>query len=515
MIKRQTVTAAICAILAVVLAIVYFAVIAPMLVEEEEKITPIELLFPLEVRAENQTMVYMFPPIERARIEKIEVHNEKGGYTFLKTKNDVFYLDGMPAAPCDIMKLSYLITTAGSAPASKRYIIDETTDLSVYGLSAADDPAYFIITDDNEVSHKVWVGKKAPTGDGYYCQYDDRKAVYLIRTAGFEVLLSDAYGLMTPTVGLPIQQSDYASVSLVGAIKNGAPVFEIRALDPDENGTGKTDKPTYTYEFTFNSLKEFTPNSSMRSSLLNFLSGLSGSKVVAYGLDISGETLKTKYGIDISNPHYCVYYHYDEEAYIFFSAPDKEGNCYAYTTVYNTVVSMSYDSVKTIYHLGLYELIERNLVSSHISLISKLEVKGSIADEDITVDSAYGLKSTPVEGTEQTVQTAWNIKTGKQFSTDEVKNFKQIYAAMLNLYIEGDIDTRKIEEAEHIGTVTISFTDESTKTFDFYAYNSTLCYVTVNGEKDDTALTVQRDNVERVIRDTYRFDLGYTIDPSI
>lgn len=516
MIKRQTITAVICAVIAVILGIVYFVTVKPMLVPEEEKVTPIELIDPLEVRTYDQLRVYMFPPLERARIERIEVHNKNGGYTFYKSKGDVFRIEGMPLAPYDTQyALPFLVTTTGAGIASERYLIDENTDLSVYGLAASDDPAYFIITDDNDVSHKVWIGNKAPTGDGYYCQYDGRKAVYLIRTAGFEVLFSDVYGLMTPTLGLPVEQSKYTQVTLIGAFKNGVPLFEIKTLTPEENGTIKTEKPTYSYEFTFNGLKEFYPNEAMRTYVLGLVSGLAGNKVVAHGEEITIELLKTKYGIDIANPYYCIYYKYTDDAYIYLSAPDKDGMCYAYTTVYNTVVTIPLSSAP-MYYLGVHDFVEANLIKTNISLVSKIEVKGSLLDEGIVVDSAYGLKSTAVEGTEQTVQSVWNIKTDKHYTQDEVANFKQIYGDMIRLYIEGEVNISKIEESQHIATATITLTDGTVRRLDFYAYNNTRCYFTVNGALNQNySFYVNRDNVEKLIRDTYRFDLGYTIDPNI
>ena len=515
MIKRQLITAVICAVLAAALGIVYFVTVEPMLKSGEEKVTPIELIDPLEVRTSDQTRVYMFPPLERARIKSIEVHNENGGYTFYKTKSDVFDIEGMTGAPYDLMALTYLVTTTGAGIASERYLIDESTDLSVYGLAASDDPAYFIITDDNKVSHKVWVGNQAPTGDGYYCQYDGRPAVYLIRTAGFSVLLSDVYGLMTPTLGLPVEQTDYTGVSLIGAVKNGIPLFEIKTLSPEENGTIKTENPTYTYEFTFNGLKEFKPNESMRDYVLGLLSGLSGSTVVAFGNEVTIDLLKSKYGIDINNPYYCIYYKYTDNAYIYLSSPDKNGICYAYSTVYDTVVTIPITSVP-MYYLGVHDFVQSNIINTNITYVSKIEINGSLLDEGITVDSKYGIKSTAIEGTEQTVQSAWNIDTNKQFTSDEVTNFKQIYGDIIRLYIEGEVNVSKIEESQHLATVTVTLTDGTVKRLDFYAYNNTRCYFTVNGALNKNySFYVNRDNVEKLIRDTYRFDLGYTIDPNL
>jgi hypothetical protein len=516
MIKRQTITALICAAIAVILAIVYFSVVEPSLVPEEKPITPIELIDPLEVRTSDQTRVYLFPPLERARIDKIEVHNKNGGYTFYKSKGDVFHIEGMAEAPYATMALTYLVTTTGAGIASERYIIDDNTDLSVYGLSAKDDPAYYIVTDDKGTTHKVWVGKKAPTGDGYYCQYDGRKAVYLIRTAGFEVLLSDVYGILTPTLGLPVEQTKYTSVSLIGAIKNGVPLFEIKTLTPEENGSIKTEKPTYSYEFTFSGLKEFTPNDAMRDYVLSILSGLSGNKVVAYGEDITVDTLKTKYGIDISSPYYCIYYRYTEDATIYLSAPDKDGICYAYSSVYNTVVTIPLSSAP-MYYLGVHDFVQSNIIGTSISLVTKVEIKGALLDEGITVDSAYGIKSVyDKEDNESATQYVWDINTGKNFTPDEVNNFKQIYGDIIRLYIEGEVDVTKIDDAEHLGSFTLTLLDGTSKRLDFYAYNNTRCYFTVNGVLNKSyVFYVNRDNVEKLFRDTYRFDLGYTIDPNV
>ncbi len=512
MIKRQTVTALICGVVAIALAIVYFAVVAPTLVAEEEKVTPIELIDPLEVRTYNQTEVYMFPQLESARIEKIEVHNESGGYTFYKASNDQFRIEGMENAPYDYMALAYLVTGTGAGIASERYYPVKEEDLSQYGL---DNPkTYFTITDDDKNSHTVFIGNKAPSGDGYYCQYKDRPAVYLIRTP-YSVLFSDVYGLMTPTLGLPVSETAYSDVTLFGVVKNGVPLFEIKTVSPEENGSASTSKPTYSYEFTFSSLKNFTPNETRRDHVLSLLSGLSGNKVVAYGNEITVESLKTDYGIDLEKPYYRIYYKYTSNADIFLSAPDKEGMCYAYSTVYNTVVTMPISSMEMV-NLDVYDFIMPNLTLTSITLVNKIEIKGSLPDEGIDVDSAYGIKTTYIEGTEQSVQSVWNVNTNKQFTTDEVANFKQIYGDILNLHIAGDVDMSNITESEHIASITISYTDGTAKKFDFYAYNSTRCYYTVNGVLNENyPFYVSRDNVERVIRDTYRFDLGYTLDSAI
>ncbi len=515
MIKRQTITMVICGVLAVILAVVYFTVISPMLVPENIEEKPIELLFDLEVRADDPTRVYMFAPIERARMTKIEVHNDKGGYTFIK-RRDTFYIENMEEAPYDLTALSYLVTTTGSSVASRRILIDDKTDLSAYGLAASDDPAYYVITTDTGVTHKVWIGDQIPTGGGYYCQYDGRPAVYIIGPNIGLTVFAKVYDLITPTLGLAVEQQSYNYVDYVGLIKHGNPLVEIETVTPKENGTENTSSPKYTYEFTYTNLKSFTPNSTMRNYIIETMSGLAGNETVAVGDEITTENLKSKYGIDIESPFFGVYYTYEEPAYIYFSAPDEEGMSYAYSTVYDIVVKIRLGFVP-LYNLEIHDLIQNNIINTSINLASKVEIKGSLSDEDITVDSVYSLKATAVPDSQRYDITVTNDKTGEVYTEEDgVDNFKSLYMDMVRLYIEGEVDIKNIDSAEHIATVTLTETDGTSKRYDFYAYNNTRCYFTVNGALDGNyVFYINRDNVEMLIRDTHYFDNDITIDSVI
>lgn len=500
----------VCAVFAVALIIVYFSVISPMLVTKEEEPTPIELIDDLEVRASDVTRVYMFPPVERARIEKIEVYNssKSHGYTFYKKANQ-FYIDGMETAPYDMTMLSYLVTTTGSSAALRRYLIDENTNLTDYGLAASDDPAYFKITTEEGEIHKVWVGDKIPTGGGYYCQYDGRDAIYVLGSNLGLTVFSDVHELITPTLGLPVEQTAYSKVSKVGVIKNGVPLVEMITLSPEENGTDKTDNPAYSYKFTFKDLEEFTPNPTRYNQVIQSLSGLAGFETVAAGDEVDVDTLKTEYGIDTSDPFYCVYYSYTSDAYIYLSKPDNEGACYAYSTVYHTVVRINLTSVP-VYYYGLSDFVQGNIISTNITLVSKIEIKGSVPDEDIYIDSRFGIIT---EGKDQTLI---NLDTNEYYDDDEMTNFRQIYKDVIRLYIEGDVDLTSIQDAPKVATVIITETDGKVRTLEFFAYNNTRCYFTVNGVMNEKhAFYVNRDNVETLLRDTHNFNLGYTIDPGL
>ncbi len=506
MIKKQLITIIICLAVFAALTVTYFAVIAPMLVTEKVKEPPIELLEG-EARGSNNR-VYMFPPVARAAMKKLQVNNEKGGYVFLKSSSQ-FYLEDKELAPYNLETFSSIVVSTGSSLALRRIIIDENTDLSVYGLAASDNPASYTITAEDDTVHKVWVGDKIPTGGGYYCQYDGRDAVYVIGNSLAIAMDSSVYDLITPTVGLNVPTSSYANVSKLGIVKNGVPLFETKSLTPDENGTAGTDQPLMSYEFTLTHLTQYKPDVTMFSYIIQTCSALAGESVVSVGKELTHTKLKETYGIDSENPHFVVYYTYDgDDCSLFFSEPDEDGYVYVYTTLYHMVVKMRLtNAVFYGYKLSMY--VEKNLYSTPIGEVSKITINGKINDgvEDMEVDCGFGLKK------ENDTQSIWPLGTTDYFDKDKVNNFRKIYRDIIQLTIGGEADSTEINPDKKLLTVTMADKDGKEVVFDFYAYSATRCYYTINGQKG--SFYVERSNVEMVVRDTYKFNNGYTLDPNI
>ncbi len=509
MIKKQSLKILICAAVALVLIVLYVTVISPLLTPKTEAPVPVELIGE-EVHSSDVTRVYLFAPVEREQMKSIEVYNEHGGYTFIR-KNGKFVIEDMEQAPYDLTALSYLVTSTGSSVALRRYLIDENTDLSDYGLAASDDPAYFKIITEDDVIHKVWVGDKIPTGGGYYCQYDDRDVIYVLGQNLGLTIFSEVYDLITPTIGLPVDQGSYSLVNNLTLIKDGKPLFVIDTLDPSENGSDKTDSPVYSYAFKSSGLSGFTPNSSMFGYTIQTLSGLTGTKTVAVGDEVNEEVLLEKYGIDLTSPHYCISYEFSgEKATIYISAPDGEGMSYAYSTVYNIVVSIRPGSVP-VYHLSLRDFVDPILMQLNITLASKLEISGSISDENISVDHTFGIKTDS-----NNAQTVWDMDTGEYYDADEVRNFKEIYKDLVFIQITDEILLENIIDSEAIAKVVLTDTDGKAMEYEFFAYNNTGCYFTLNGELGEYyAFSVSRAAVESLIRDVRIFEQGFTIDPGL
>ena len=177
MIKNQKRIILIGAIVLIALIPIYFFVIAPLLKVETPVVEPPTLL-PGEVLGANNRIL-MFEHVERAAIQSIEVHNEKGDYKFYLDDDGNFYIKGMKGAPYNLELFSSLIVSAGNTLTLQR-VTEKCEDFSAYGLSGADKPAWYVLTKTDGTQHKVWIGNAVPSDGGYYVRYDGRDAVYVL-----------------------------------------------------------------------------------------------------------------------------------------------------------------------------------------------------------------------------------------------------------------------------------------------------------------------------------------------
>lgn len=520
MIKRKIKAITICLSAFVLIAILYFAVLTPSLKEEDEQVSePIELVGN-EVLATNDR-VYVFPPVTRAEMDEIKVTNDEGTFTFYKKKS-TFYLKGMESAPYDLELFSQLVVSTGTPLALKRYVLNEGDDLSVYGLSREDNPVCYTITTEDGTIHKMWVGDQIPTGGGYYCQYDERNVVYVLSSSLGLTVFSDVHELITPTLGLPVEQTYYGNVKKLGIIKDNTPLFEITTFFPNENGTADTDNAKNTYEFAFDELKGYDPDVTIYTQVIQACSGLAGTKVLAVGEEISDSILKRDYGIDVNDPFFVVYYDYmnytsgkenKESCYIFLSQPDEDGNAKAYTTYYKMVVEINVSSL-FFYNYDISSYIEPRIAYYSIENVTKIEVWGIFHDNGskVEISKDFGLKF------ENSTQSVWDFGTSNYYDKEKIDNFRSVYINIPRIQVLGVTDETDISKMTHIATLAITDKEGERKEYKFYSYSATRCFVTVNdelGTGETGFFYVSRDGVERLLSDTYKFSLGYTVNPGL
>jgi len=188
-------------------------------------------------------------------IESIEVHNLNGSFTFVRADGNNFVIDEHPDTAFSSLSFAQFSSVCGSAVASRRLenpvkLQNGSIDYTEYGLAPEkrektekDElgneikvefdyiPTYYIITAANGDWHKVTVGDKTVTGDGYYARYDGgevsgktqsaRDTVYVLTIT--DLALSDGYNafellngriedFVSPQIVHPMGVSEYFNV---------------------------------------------------------------------------------------------------------------------------------------------------------------------------------------------------------------------------------------------------------------------------------------------------------------
>ena len=142
MLKRQKIMIIAFASVALVMTVLYFAVLAPKVAktQEPDPIVP-ETLVDGEVYDTDGTSILIFPHIEKKNIKSIEVNNSFGSFVCKRAEEEnTFYIEEHMQVPFAAETLTQLVVDAGY-PTIIRRLTTECEDWSVYGLAEEDNPA--------------------------------------------------------------------------------------------------------------------------------------------------------------------------------------------------------------------------------------------------------------------------------------------------------------------------------------------------------------------------------------
>lgn len=170
-------------------------------------------------------------------IKQIEVHNEFGGYSFVRGEGNNFFIKGYESAPYNKELFAQLAKACGAALSMRRLedpkrLPSGEIDFAEYGLTektiavekqngdsvtteeAVSQPSYYIITTMTGESHKVIIGDLTVTGTGYYARYEGRDTIYVLGSQGIgDTVLRRVEELVTPMIVYPMGMTDYFNVA--------------------------------------------------------------------------------------------------------------------------------------------------------------------------------------------------------------------------------------------------------------------------------------------------------------
>ena len=164
----------------------YFAVVQPLVNREEPKEPPLSVD---EGEGLYHNIRLLYDKIEREDIKTIEVHNSDGDYSFVrsdpsKRSSDFVIQEGeriyfLPEY--DYEKISEIVVAVGTTYVREKIISETVTEeiFAEYGLSLADDPAYFRVETFDGESFKVYIGEKTITDGGFYMRREGVASVYV------------------------------------------------------------------------------------------------------------------------------------------------------------------------------------------------------------------------------------------------------------------------------------------------------------------------------------------------
>ncbi len=514
--KRQKKTILILAIVVAALIPTYFFAIVP-LVNYIEEVTKEEIeLLEGEVLGTNDRIL-MFDHTEKKEIESIEIHNEHGTWgIYYDYETEEFYITDHPEAPYSKELLSSLVVSAGYTLSMKRVTTD-AEDMSEYGLSEADNPAWYTLKTRDGEEHTVYIGGLIPTGAGYYCRYKDRNAVYVLDNTVNDTILQPLEVMITPMITYPMQTNDYFT------IKNFTIMETPEAVEAPAEGEAPAEESTADIKIMVTYLNEeekeaeasmgaykmlapasYTVNDSNYSVVLEKLVSFQGTSCIKYAPEKAD---MEEYGL--LDPKYVVYYEYPVpledgtpsgesiQQYIYFSEKNENGNYYVYSALFNLITEVEGTNAEWL-EWDLIKWVDEPIFMMNINDVATITV------ESETAERVFDLVG---EGQELIVT---ERATGFQ---PEVQNFRQFYKTLLSVQMEDYAPEDSVAaldmDKDLYMTLTIETRAGKVHTYKFYPYSTRRAFYTVDGEGE---FYVLRDMATKVITDAEKVMTDTPID---
>ena len=326
--------------------------------------------------------IQMFKQIKQADIDKIEVHNAHGAFTFYVDKDGDFQIQGHEGVPYSQVMFSSLAVSCGYTLSTRKIqdpIKDENGLYTEYGLAPEKrvdengneydySPYWYRITDINGNSHTVYIGDAVPSNTGYYVKLTDRDAVYVMNYSidGSYLGMYDGqvYDTIESVLHVPIEEFVTPMVTYPMELNN---YFDVRAFALWEGDKFNSIPEDITDEelekldldpivsFTYWDLEErtgtfyantpyilaypegYVANDNAIDTTLQSFYTMSTLGVVKLG--ITEEDLKT---YNLVEPEYVVYFDFQGkyEHLIFISAETERGTRYMTSGIYDIIVEV-------------------------------------------------------------------------------------------------------------------------------------------------------------------------------
>lgn len=484
-----------------------------------------------EVPGSGKNVWLIFEHIERNNIQSIEVHNEHGTYTaYYSPASDSFHFLGAEALIYDQEMFSYLVVSAGYTVFTERLPKGERSDdLSEYGLSPDDDPAYYIITTRDGKTHKLYIGSPTLDEDQYYAMYEGRDIVYVLEKSVKTSLLADIRDLLTPTLTYPItsQSNDYYTKipQIYLTLERDEPYLLIEYTRNDTS-TEETFGVTIPYMIKYP--ENIPASTEQTTSLFQYILNMTGDELIEYDIlysyeefdedtgeyytqtDVMPEVL-LKHGITRADKA-LIYYYDGYPSIVYFSdkRTDEDGAEYylAWSPIMSVLTKISAEKVPFLQWRKV-DFIDKAVFNAHIDKVGSIELTDKTSQGKHFIFELTGKgEDLKVHETVSDTYLSPNKGSGSD-ALDPVYNFRQFYKSAL--FLSAGDEMEMPEDMTLIAQIKMTTRNGYEMNYEFFSYSSDQrCYYTINGEG---RFYVKRSKVQKLFSDAQRVIDVLPVDP--
>ena len=435
---------------------------------------------------------YLFRPIPSSDVQILRVENATGEWGFYLAEDGEYYITGYPGTPYEQQFFTMAVAAARN-PLSMKRVDADAPDLSIYGLDGADSPARVVLYGKDQRAEGMLIGDMIPTGGGYYCMRPDgSRAVYVLDTS-MGYFFSSAESFVTPILSLPVKENDYFSTEVFTLTVDGEVLVSCGYMTDAERADTAS---VSTYKMFVP--ENYTPSTDNYGKILQKFTSFTGTGTVAFGK--AGEVMSKEelapYGLD--KPKYEIYYRYSGiDNYVYVSEKQEDGSYFAFSLLFNLVARVDAGTLDFL-EWEFIDFVDRPMFQKNINDVAYIRVEADGVDEEfvITGSSVDDLAVTPKS-------------VGKPFNAEGLRNFRLLYRKMLGLNIESYAPEKTT--ANRVLRLTVRTDVGLEYVYEFYAYSTRRCFFTINGEGEFYCL---RDRVEKIASDTAALMRGEDIDVS-
>ena len=439
--------------------------------------------------------ILLYPMIERAQIQSIEVVNPTDSFAFVRNKDDDFDIRGNEDTPFDANMFSTLVVCTGYTSTYAR--IEAATvqqyGFAEYGLTDNPDDAdtYFIITDTSGNSHKVVIGDEIPHGSGYYARYVGRDDVYVMRelevteystTFSNVIIKSKVEDFVTPTMVATMNTTNYFDVTnfkLNTVAKITDEMLDDPAFDPTSllsNVITFSYSPIQKRQNTYYANTPYTGQGAYKSFEINdykvddclqsllYLEAIRTVKLYSEEENKNGEFLFAKdFGVA-----YCLEYTHNIERdsknnykptdtiyqQLWISPLSESGTYYLYNSMFRMVVEVDRSQLEYL-EWTPYAWIETDIFTGNIVYLDKVEctiaggitVNGSTVNNLlIDVDNSASLVDWDPDNTENASVPTGQMKVWANGEPIEVLKFKRFFQTLIYSSLSGTASCSEMQQ---------------------------------------------------------------------